>query len=74
MPGYQGRHCDLEAYECVSDPCKNEAVCLNEIGRHMYVFCIFPQEYSNENYELEIDECGSQPWLHGATCQYLHGA
>lgn len=37
VPESQGRHYDLEVHKCVSDPCKNEAVCFNKIGRYMHV-------------------------------------
>lgn len=63
--------CYLEVDEYVSDPCVNEAVCLNEIGRYMG---ICPQEYSGMNCELEIDGYGSQPCLHDATYQDALGA
>lgn len=55
---YQGKHCDLEVDDCVSDPCMNESLCINEIGRDTHVCS---QEYSGVNYELEVNECGSQP-------------
>lgn len=62
---YQSMHCDLEVDKCVSDPCMNESLFLNEIERYTY---ICPQEYSGVNYELEADECGSQLCLHCAMC------
>lgn len=31
--------------------------------------CICPQKYSGVNFELEIDECRSQPHLHVTMCQ-----
>ena len=37
VPGYQGRHCDLQVDESVSYPCVNEAVCLEEIGRYKFL-------------------------------------
>lgn len=48
------------------DPCTNEAVCLNVIGRHT---CDSLQDYSVLNSELEIEECGSQLCPHGVMCQ-----
>lgn len=36
---YQGKHGDLEVGECVSDPCMNKAVGLNEI-RYTYVYTL----------------------------------
>jgi hypothetical protein len=49
----------------------NEAVCLTEIGKYT---CVCPQDYSGVNFELGIDECGSQPSLHGDMCQDVLGA
>ena len=43
--------------------CMNEAVCLNEKGRHMRVFCISLKSILMRT-ELEIDECGSHTSLH----------
>ena len=48
VPGYQGRHCELELDENVSDSHINEIVCLNNIGRFM---CVSSQEYSGLNCE-----------------------
>jgi len=47
----------------------SEAVCLSEVGIHR---SDSPQDYSGVNYELKIAECGSQPRLHGATCQDVY--
>ena len=49
VPEYQGRPCDLEGDEWASNPCMNEAVYLNEIGRCR---CVCLQVYSGVNCEF----------------------
>lgn len=49
----------------------NKAVCLSEVGRYTGV-C--PQVYCDVKCELEIDEHGSQPCLHGALSQDALGS
>ena len=68
VPGYPGRNYDLEVDEYAFDPCLNETVHLNEIGRNK---CFGHQECSGINCEWGIDNCGS---LHGAICQDALGA
>jgi len=55
----------LEVDERVSDPCMNAAVWISELGSYM---CVCPQEHSGVHRELEMDECGSQPWSHVSGC------
>ena len=36
-PGIMGRRCETDVNECESDPCQNEATCLNEKGAYRCV-------------------------------------
>lgn len=67
----QGKHCQVEVDECVSNPCMNKTVCFNEIRRYM---CVCPQVYYCVKCELEIDNCVSKLCLHSVACQDALGA
>ena len=40
--GYQGERCATEINECTSNPCRNNASCLNKIGRYV---CVCPKNF-----------------------------
>ena len=37
-PGFTGDHCDLDIDECLSQPCRNNATCMNKINSY-YCLC-----------------------------------
>lgn len=39
-PGYEGELCQTETVECISNPCHNGGVCVDEIGAYK---CVCPQ-------------------------------
>jgi len=66
-PGYQWNSTYLnctDINECanVTSPCQNGGTCFNEPGNYS---CECPDGYTGKNCEVEIDECESDPCVHG---------
>jgi hypothetical protein len=36
-PGWMGQFCDVNINECASQPCQNEATCLDDVGRFICI-------------------------------------
>ncbi|XP_030846782.1 fibropellin-1-like [Strongylocentrotus purpuratus] len=56
----------LDIDECNSQPCQNNATCLDRLESYS---CLCVPGFTGENCEENIDECGSNPCLNGATCK-----
>ena len=52
--GFSGSRCEININECASNPCLNEATCLDEIGGYR---CICMPGYTGTQCETDIDEC-----------------
>uniref|UniRef100_A0A8C4ECW7 Sushi, von Willebrand factor type A, EGF and pentraxin domain containing 1 n=1 Tax=Dicentrarchus labrax TaxID=13489 RepID=A0A8C4ECW7_DICLA len=75
MPGFTGFLCEAEVNECISFPCLNEGVCVDEVNKLLLWKCShFPSRLSTgSRCELEINECLSNPCLNGGVCEDLTG-
>ncbi|KAH3725835.1 hypothetical protein DPMN_051686 [Dreissena polymorpha] len=53
--------------ECVSDPCLNDAACVNGLAKYT---CQCAVGWTGTNCETDINECASVPCRNGATCTH----
>uniref|UniRef100_A0A6Q2WYI0 Neurogenic locus notch homolog protein 1 n=1 Tax=Esox lucius TaxID=8010 RepID=A0A6Q2WYI0_ESOLU len=84
LQGYDGPRCEMDVNECMSNPCQNDATCLDQIGG-FHCICMpgttirmFPLErcisfvlvhcFSGGLCQIDIDECASTPCKNGAKC------
>jgi protein crumbs len=67
--------CEIKKDFCVEfdQPCRNGADCVSEDSSFFYR-CICPTGYNGDRCDTEIDECASDPCLHGGRCEDLLGA
>ena len=63
--GYQGNDCEENIDECASDPCQNEATCVDEIASY---HCICNSGFHGKNCEENIDDCINVECKNNATC------
>lgn len=70
--GFRGQYCEKRDY-CFSNPCKNEADCINvdnTIGEDKYK-CICQPGYEGKHCSIIKDMCKSHPCRNGAICHSL---
>ena len=58
--------CEKEINECHSNPCQNEATCLDMIAGYR---CECAPGFLGNNCEQNMNECLSNPCRHNATCE-----
>lgn len=65
--GYEGKACDKDIDECSSNPCKNGATCVDEVGRYR---CQCLQGFTGMDCHVsESDECVNDGGCkNGGTC------
>lgn len=63
--GYTGTLCERDVDECISEPCRNGALCRDGVDQYS---CYCVPGYQGKHCDLEVDECASEPCLNGATC------
>jgi len=64
-PGYSGLDCEIDIDECASEPCQNDATCLDGINSFT---CDCLPGFTGRLCEININECLSDPCLNAATC------
>ena len=65
VPGYTGTYCQIDINECLSNPCSNNATCMDRINSYE---CKCPPGFRGDLCEININECDSTPCMHGGTC------
>ena len=68
--GWTGRDCEVNIYECESNPCQNGATCIDHVNGYN---CDCADEYYGDLCEKKVDNClGGNPDIrlceNGATC------
>uniref|UniRef100_A0A8C2KM06 Neurogenic locus notch homolog protein 1 n=1 Tax=Cyprinus carpio TaxID=7962 RepID=A0A8C2KM06_CYPCA len=66
-PGYTGSacpRCEMDVNECKSNPCQNDATCLDQIGG-FHCICMPGMRFAGAHCELDINECASSPCHYG---------
>ncbi|GAB1598157.1 protein crumbs-like [Argonauta hians] len=66
--GFTGKTCDININECVSNPCKNNATCIDGINSYK---CQCVNGTKGKNCEIDINECQSNPCNNGGLCEDL---
>ncbi|XP_038059591.1 IgGFc-binding protein-like [Patiria miniata] len=67
--GYEGMFCDMPTNECSSNPCLNEATCVDRVAQYL---CVCAPGFNGTNCEDETGPCLSNPCQHG-TCSNKFG-
>ena len=62
---FSGTNCENNIDECLADPCKNGATCVDGINNYT---CACVPGYTGYQCEINIDDCASQPCMHGGQC------
>uniref|UniRef100_A0A8C4EAZ8 Sushi, von Willebrand factor type A, EGF and pentraxin domain-containing protein 1 n=1 Tax=Dicentrarchus labrax TaxID=13489 RepID=A0A8C4EAZ8_DICLA len=67
MSPYTGSFlCEAEVNECISFPCLNEGVCVDEVNKFTCSCCV--EGYRGRLCEVDVDECDPNPCINGASC------
>ncbi|CAL8126422.1 unnamed protein product [Orchesella dallaii] len=67
-PGFSGDRCDFNFDECLSNPCENNATCVDDVNTFR---CMCQDGYDGTKCENDIDECESNPCRNGGKCNNL---
>ncbi|KAH3704478.1 neurogenic locus protein delta-like [Dreissena polymorpha] len=65
VAGWTGTNCDQNINECVINPCKNGAACVDGINAYT---CNCVAKWGGINCDQNINECSPNPCQNGATC------
>uniref|UniRef100_A0A7N6AVX0 Sushi, von Willebrand factor type A, EGF and pentraxin domain-containing protein 1 n=1 Tax=Anabas testudineus TaxID=64144 RepID=A0A7N6AVX0_ANATE len=57
--------CEAEVNECISSPCLNEGVCVDEVNKFT---CSCASGFTGRLCEVDVDECDPNPCVNGASC------
>lgn len=60
-----GTHCETNIDDCFSNPCQNEAKCVDEVKNY---HCECYDGYNGKNCEHDINECESNPCKFSGIC------
>lgn len=63
--GYTGPYCQININECASNPCENNAECIDRINDYQ---CNCYPGYTGKNCEEDINECDPNPCQYNSTC------
>lgn len=67
FPGYTGRYCDKEVNYCLSQPCLNNATCINSPETNSFK-CDCKRDYKGNYCQTKIDACDRNPCFNNGTC------
>ena len=70
LPGYTGLMCESEIDECLSDPCENNGICIDLIGRFR---CLCPPGFTGDQCQTDEDLCATSLCQNGARCTETAG-
>jgi len=62
---FKGSHCENNIDECLSRPCINGGLCLDDIKSYK---CQCYSGYTGKNCEIDVNECDSSPCQYNGTC------
>ena len=62
---FTGVNCETDIDECATDPCDNDATCINEINDFT---CICQAGFTGRQCETNIDDCEGDPCSNGGQC------
>ena len=69
---FVGGRCDEDVDECLSNPCLNQAACVDSISDPTvgagYYSCICRPGYAGQQCQTDVDECASTPCVNNGTC------
>ena len=63
--GFKGNHCELNIDDCKSNPCQNDATCIDGIANYT---CSCADGFEGDTCEIDIDDCLSNPCQNDGTC------
>uniref|UniRef100_A0A667WCI4 EGF-like domain-containing protein n=1 Tax=Myripristis murdjan TaxID=586833 RepID=A0A667WCI4_9TELE len=65
-----GAMCNINIDECAINPCHNGGTCIDGINSFT---CLCPEGYNDATCLSQVDECGSNPCIHGRCHDLING-